>query len=186
MANIRRVLVIFVIAILFTIFINVTIEAVYPNPEYDDYCEDKFRPPEVPYKSSEFYCSEITISDELMDSCEGKIEYTYNSNGCPIKAYCETCHLEWEEKEEMYNFIVFIISTIAGLAAIIVGINLPEKKNPLNEWVGSGFLLGGLLTIFIGTARFFGDMGRFVRPIIILLELSLVIYLTYKKLGGKK
>ena len=73
-----------------------------------------------------------------------------------------------------------------GLIALIAGLYLPKKKNPINEWVGSGFLLGGILTILVGTVRYFGDMGRYARPIIILVELVLVIYLAYRKLGDKK
>ncbi|MBN1502197.1 hypothetical protein JW930_01525 [Candidatus Woesearchaeota archaeon] len=183
MADARRVLVIFVIAVLFTIFVNVTIEALYPRPDYEDYCGRDM--PKIIPMGEEKNCSKIFPSQELIDNCsEGNIAYHYDSAGCPVDAYCETCYLRYETEQEKYNFVVFIISSISGLVALFVGLNL-HTKNPLNEWVGSGFLLGGIITIFVGTARYFGDMGRYAKPVIILAELVLVIYLTYKKLGKR-
>ena len=191
MANARRILVIFVIAILFTVFVNVSIEAIYPYPEYEDYCTEERKHPHIPVhaETEKFSCPELNIPDELESSCkkqEGEIDYKYDSKDCPINAYCETCHNKLDNAQEKYNLIVFIVSSILGLVALIVGLNLPVKKNPIHEWVGSGFLLGGLITIFTGTIRYFGDMGRYIRPIIIFLELALVIYLAYKKLGKVK
>jgi hypothetical protein len=154
MADVRRIIVIFVIAILFTIFINVSIDAFYPQPEYTDYCEE---PRAVKME-------EARLPVEFDDSCKE----------------------EFDAARARYNFLVFIVSAMTGLAALIIGLHLPQKKNVINEWVGSGFLLGGLFTIFVGTVRYFGDMGRYVRPIVILIELVLVIYLAYKKLGKKK
>jgi TctA family transporter len=152
MPDIRRIIVIFVIAILFTIFVNVLVEAFYPQPEYEDYCL-------------------ITIPEESDE---------------PRKiARDDVCRGEYDQAREVYNFVVFVVSAVFGLVALFTGLHLPQKKNALHEWVGSGFLLGGLFTIFVGTMRYFGDMGRYMRPAVILVELVLVIYLTYKKLGRK-
>lgn len=188
MADVRRIIVIFVIAILFTILINVSIEAVHPSPKYEEYCKEKSMPRPAPYPA-EKACSEFTTPKEISESCpeeKGKVDFTYDERGCPTKAYCETCYKEYDQANQKYNLVVFIISAITGLIALVVGLHLPEKKNPINEWIGSGFLLGGMLTIFVGTVRYFGEMGRYTRPIVILVELALVIYLAYKKLGKKK
>lgn len=191
MTDPRRIVIIFVIAVLFSLFVNLTIEAIYPEPDRDDFCEPEKEKPHIPYPeaSRNITCPQLDVTDEIIETCEiekGYIDYVKDKNNCPIEAYCETCQRDLDESREEYNLIVFIVSTILGFIAIVAGLNLPVKKNLVNDWVGSGFLLGGLLTIFIGTARFFGDMGRTIRPIVILLELILVIYLTYKKLGKKK
>ena len=193
MTDVRRIIVIFVIAILFTIFINVSIEAFYPMPDYADYCKnDNYPnyPRPTPYKEapSNFSCPEFKTPQSVTDLCsseKGNVEFKYDEQGCAKEAYCETCHIALDKANQRYNLAVFIISAIMGLIALIAGLYLPKKKNPINEWVGSGFLLGGLLTIFVGTARYFGDMGRAMRPVVILLELVLFLYLTYRWLGSR-
>lgn len=191
MADVRRIIVIFVIAILFTIFINVSIEAFYPMPDYADYCKNDNYPRPMPYKEppSNFSCPEFQTPQTITHSCpseKGSVEYKYDERGCAKEAYCETCNVALDKANQKYNLAVFIISAVMGLIALIAGLYLPQKKNPINEWVGSGFLLGGILTILVGTIRYFGDMGRYMRPIIILIELVLVIYLAYRKLGNRK
>jgi hypothetical protein len=189
MADVRRIIVIFVIAILFTIFINVAIEAFYPQPDYETYCTPERSPrPMFAKEPSSTSCPEVLVPQDVSDACmaeKGSVEFKYDSKGCPTEAYCNTCYIDLELANERYNLIVFIVCAIAGLGALITGLYLPQQRNPINEWVGSGFLLGGILTILVGTIRYFGDMGRYTRPIVILIELVLVIYLAYKKLGKK-
>ena len=187
MADVRRIIVIFVIAVLFTILINVSIDAFYDQPSYETYCRNNFAKP-MQIVERDAVCAPIQPSQELLDSCtpeKGQIDYKIDERGCAAEPYCEPCSGNFNRAQEKYNFIVFLISCVTGLGALIAGLHLPQKKNPINEWIGSGFLLGGLITIFVGTARYFGDMGRYVRPIVILIELILVIYLAYKKLGKK-
>jgi len=95
---------------------------------------------------------------------------------------CKNCNIALADARERYNMVFFIISTVLGLFAIGVGFFLPQKKHPLHEWVATGFMLGGLITLFIGTAIYYADMARIARPIVLLAELVLVIYLAYKKL----
>lgn len=186
-SDIRKIIIIFVIAVLFAILVNVTIEAFYPQPQYEDFCDDNYRAMAIGKPVDN--CQEIIVKDYDYQKCQdlgGQIEYKIGSNGCPTSFYCETCYKEMDNANEKYNFIVFIVSAISGLIAVFLGLYLPKPKNPINEWVGSGFLLGGLFTLFVGTVRFFGDMGRYYRPLVILIELILVIWLTYKKLGEQK
>jgi len=186
MTQVRRIIVIFVIAVLFTIFVNVSIDAFYDAPAYEDYCRLEMTKP-MPFVREGVQCNPAPASVELLESCtteKGHISYHNDANGCAAEPYCETCSGDFNHAQEKYTFIVFLFSAVMGLVALVVGMHLPHK-NPINEWVGSGFLLGGLITIFVGTARYFGDMGRYVRPVVILVELILVIYLAYKKLGKK-
>lgn len=183
MKDTRRIIVIFVIAVLFAILVNVTIEAVYPHPEYSDFCGDDH--PRIMKPNGGEICPAIDTNTNSLDDCKGHIAYKYDKNGCPTETYCETCQLKFDDINERYNMIVFIISAILGLLALGIGLYLPQNVNPVNEWVGSGLLLGGIFVIATGTARYFGDMGRFLRPVVIFAELALVIYLSYKKLGPK-
>ena len=48
MIDLRRVAIIFVIAVLYAIFVNAFIGAFYTAPKYDDFCKSRFYP-EKPY-----------------------------------------------------------------------------------------------------------------------------------------
>lgn len=176
MVDIRKILIIFVIGILYSIFVHSFVDAVYPAPEYEDYCKS-YAEPKLIEKELE-KCEPIEFPE-----CEGgQYEYTYDSQGCPMSAVCSKCFEELRNVQKSYNGIYFILSSIFGLFAIALALYLPIKKNELNEWVGTGFMLGGLLSIFVGTATYYGDMTRLLRPFVILIELIIVIYLAYKKI----
>ena len=180
MLDIRRIIIIFVIALLFTILFNVSIDAFYQPPAYEDFCRGRY-----PIAKLEIpQCNEFIPSPEIMNTCKGTIEYKYDDAGCPIDAYCDNCGNEFNQANEKYTFVVFVVSAILGLIALGIGLHLPQESD-VNMWIGSGFLLGGLITILVGTVRHFGDMGRYMKPIVIGIELALVIFLTYKKLGKK-
>lgn len=192
MVDVRKIVIAFIIAALFAILVQVAIDAFLPEPDYNKYCQNQQEYSKViPYPGNTANCPNITVSEELQNSCTydvGSIQYKYDANGCAKEAYCETCYITLDKANQSRNLIIFIISAITGLIALVFGLFLPVHKNSINEWLGSGFLLGGIITIIIGTARFYGQMGRFIRPLVIFLELLLVIYLAYKKLGknGKK
>ncbi|MFH0875109.1 MAG: hypothetical protein V1859_04165 [archaeon] len=188
MADARKIIVIFVIAVIFAIFANSAIEAIIPVPKYEEYCKTQYEPKSYPLISDQNNnCTRFVIPNNLSDSCQpkdGYIAYKYDNYGCITDAYCDSCNIIFDKENQKYNLFVFFSLSIIGIAAIAFGLVMP-MSNPINEWVGSGFILGGLLSIFIGTARYYGDMARFARPIVMLLELILVIYLTYRKLGKK-
>jgi len=178
MADVRKILVIFLIGILYAIFVTSLIEAVHPSPRYEDYCVSK-PGPATPVKTEIVNCSLI---NPVQCESGGMIQYEYDSNGCPKSAYCDYCNNNLQEAQKKYNLTVFIISSVMAIIAIAIGLLLPTKKKSINEWIGTGFLLGGLITLFVGTIRYYSDMTRMLRPIVLLLEIIIVIYLAHKKL----
>jgi hypothetical protein len=175
MGDVRKILIIFVIGILFALFVHSFIDAVHPAPEYNDYCTEFEKP--MPAMTEKIQCPQIS-----MPRCEGLMDYEYDENGCPISATCNPCTLNYNNAREKHNFLYFILSAIFGLSAISVALFLPLKKNELHQWIGTGFMLGGLISLFIGTAIYYGDMARMLRPAIILLEMMIIIYIAYKKI----
>lgn len=187
MIDLRRVAIIFVIAILYAIFVNALIAAVYPAPRHEDFCRQKFYP-EKPYHvaRAEVVCPKYKEpTREELDQCaeqKGFPDYLYDANGCPIEYKgCNFCQRDFDNANQKYNLIFFILSSVLAIVAIGIGLLLPTK-NSLNEWIATGFMLGGLVTLFFGTFRYYEYLGRFVKPIVILVELLIVIYLSYKKL----
>lgn len=187
MVDIRKIIIIFVIAVLFSVLVFAVIEAIYPQPKYEDYCGNQDYSTEKPCITQQA-CPEIKVSQAERDSCSAKkgyIEYTnYDVNNCPTKFICNTCQMQFNSEQEKYSRYVFYISALLSLIAIFIGLYLPAKKNTINEWVGTGFMLGGTFALFFGTLTSFIFLDRYVRPIVIFLELILVIFLTYRKIGN--
>lgn len=185
MLDIRRILIILVVGVLFAVFTFSLINAVFPEPDYEDYCSDFVKP--RPLREVESVtCPDFDYDDPALKDCNkkgGDPKYEYDSNGCIESWKCDYCRKGYDDAREKYNFWNFIIAAIFGLIGVAIALYMPMKKGTVHEWVGSGFMLGGLLTIFVGTAIYFGDLHRWARPIIILLELILVIWLAYKKLA---
>ncbi|MBR9675514.1 hypothetical protein GOV05_00740 [Candidatus Woesearchaeota archaeon] len=175
--DLRQIIVVLAVAVLFSFFSYASFDAFYPQLEYNDFCEQK------PY---------FEINNSAQCEASGGKWTTYQNEGIrPVKiggdltGWCDVdhyCREEYEDENSKRDYYSFIVLSIIGVLGILIGLYLP-LANPINEWIGTGFMLGGLFDIFFGTARYYQDIGRFVKPIILFLELALVIFLTYKKLG---
>ncbi len=210
--DIRRIIIIFVVAILYAIFSQLEIDYLQDSPRCEKYCPpDEFGGPMCieseeyePYYApqpmhakfierrpgvQELTCpqGEKTPGDEERISCmkeHGQMKYKYDQYGCIEKYKCDYCSKPYMQDKKWYNFTIFWLSAVFAIIAIVIGIMLPIK-NPVNEWIGFGLMLGGLITLFVGTGRTLGELAKAWRPIIILAELVLVIYLSYKKIKVK-
>ena len=65
--------------------------------------------------------------------------------------------------------------------AVLAGMYLPAEKNKVNEWIGTAFMIGGLFVIGVATLMYFYSLHKYVKPMVMLIEMALVIWLTYKK-----
>ena len=191
MVDLRRVGIIFVIAVLYAILVNAIINAFYLAPKYEDFCKSRFYP-EKPYPAvvERTTCPKYTEPSQAeLDKCsedKGYPDYRYDASGCPVDYKgCNFCQRDFDNSNQKYNFYFFILSSILAVVGIGIGLLLPQH-NSLNEWIATGFILGGLIALFFGTFRYYEYLGRYVKPFVILAELLIVIYLSYKKLKDSK
>jgi hypothetical protein len=186
MMDIRKIIMILVVAVLFSVLVFAVIEAVYPEPRYEDFCSSQQpRPSSFPVDTSS--CVEVIVPAQDVQLCvndKGYVDYNYDSKGCATDFFCNTCNRDLQLAQDKHNYYVFYISAFFALIAIFIGLYLPAHKNTLNEWIGTGFMLGGAFALFFGTATTYTSLGRIIRPIIIFLELLLVIFVAYKKIGN--
>ena len=189
--DLRKIIVIFLIAVLTAVLAYSITAAVMPKPQYEDFCTGEFYPriePMQPYKqiAPEYTCP--AFDDTQAQECsktKGMPEYKYNEYGCPIEmTRCNYCQNNFNEAEKKFNFILFVTDAIIAFIAIMVGLNLPDKKE-VSTWIGTGLLFGGLISLFFGTVVYYTNLGRYIRPVVIFIELVLVIYLAYRKLSEK-
>lgn len=181
MVDIKRLTLGLVVAVLLTAFVFTFVDAIYPSPEYDDFCDNRLYKPTIAPDT----CEAVNVSPEDRQACNergGDITFTdEDERGCPTSYTCDTCRKEYDDARERHTLITFIITSIIGVLAIIVGLYLPDRSG----WINEGILVAGLLVLLIGTMRSFGDLGRIIRPIVLFAELLIVMWVGTKRLGRK-
>ena len=170
MKNIKEKLLSIAIAIVLVFFIAYGINTFYPQPDYSDFCDE-----DKPYKPNitQQECLDMggKWTEERVPRVEGQPETT---------GYCDqdyTCRQQFEDAREAYNKIVFIISGILGLAAVLIG-GIVLKL----ESVSTGVMGGGILTIIYGTLRYWGQLEDIGRFLILGIILAVLIFIGYRYL----
>ena len=180
--DIKKLSVIAAIAILFGVFIFSLINAVYERPDYSDFCED--RPyPVIDVKETVDCEPEDSPEEYEINDCReigGYIRPVY-VDGCVNNYTCETCSVDYESAREKHDFFSFVVASLIGVFVVFLSIYLPFKSGSLKEFILLGLLIGGFAGIFISTGNYFSDMHRILKPIVILIEMILVIFVAHKK-----
>ena len=162
MVDYRQAIVSITIAILFTFFVFASVQAVKQQPSYSDFCD--------PYD----FPSRTELSEEEFEEQRREFEQRQTE-----------CREAFDSAREDYALFVFIISGVISLIAIFVALKLPSKDEVMTM-ISSGLLLGGLISLFVGTIWGWQGIHIYARPLVLLFELVLVIYLAYKALSKKK
>ncbi|MFW5746116.1 MAG: hypothetical protein ACOCWQ_01030 [Nanoarchaeota archaeon] len=166
----RRLLVGLAVAVLLTLLVQTTGDAIFPPPEYQDFCG------ELPYPSRV-----LPRADNMSAAERAEIEQAQME----LEEQRRTCSAELDDARQNYRLAVFLTSSILGVIAIIAGLFMPVSSLT-GLAISSGLLLGGLLSLFIGTIRGWSGIGTLLRPFVILIELIIVIVVAYKKLNTEK
>jgi hypothetical protein len=194
MIDLKKVATTVGIAVLLAFFVYFTIDAIYPEPKYEDYCKQQYGGPypERPMVFKEgmgyvpqYNCTPIAGLRKLEQECGQKggfLEYEYDDLGCETKAKCNTCSKEFDERRKRYTLNVFYITAPIGIAAIVLGMYLPLMV----EAIAAGILFGGIATLFQSTVRVFGDLGKWARVIVLFIELCIMIWVALKKVSDWK
>lgn len=146
------------IMIVFNLFINVGIYTFYKGPEYNDYCGKAM----VPSK-------EITTQAQCEDA-----EGLWQNDYCDFYAECSE---DYAAVESVYNRNVFIALLAIGTLALVAGLFLQNVNA-----VATGFIFGGIISMFIGTVRYWSNMDEYLRFAILGVVLVLLVGLGVFKL----
>ena len=99
-----------------------------------------------------------------------------------VKGYCNeqyTCGKNFEEANKVYNRNVFIFLVVAGTALLIGSIFAAAI-----EAVALGFSLAGILSLVIGTIRYWSDMDERLRVVVLGIALVAVVWIGIKKFNN--
>ncbi len=181
------------IVIVFALVLWQGIEAFYPAPRWENLCtQQEFTPrlikPEVSCQSP----TELQQQEQQCYNQKGQPIYDYDENGCPINVKeCDFCQREFEKAELRHAKIVFVISLIAGILALIIGYAILSV-----EPVGSALMGSAVWAIFYGSIvnwRNFSDIWRFAllfAVLVLLIWIALRLnkrshYPRYRNLPGR-
>ncbi len=165
---------VFGIAIVANLFLNYALDAFYPNPLFETFCPQK----EVVTPITEEKACRSAGGQWTNDP------YKYVGVSAPIPAgaplgYCKenyTCGKNYEEAMKMYNRNIFIVLVIAGTALLIGSI-----FSSAIEAVALGFSFAGILSLVIGTMRYWGSMDDRLRVVVLGFALTALVWIGIKK-----
>lgn len=183
MVKAKFVLLMLVVAVLFSVFSFSLGNAFYQQPEYEDFCSSRFID-KFPGQN----CSYVPVPVDVQRSCSqlgGFPEPVIGDDGCTVAYECNTCQVGLDAARERFNLVIFLFMSILGITAIVASLSLKTRQE-VAEWIFNGFLLGGLISLFIGTVVYFDDAPRFLRPIIMFVELGIIIFIALRKLSEDK
>jgi len=158
------------IIIVLNVFINTGVFTFYKPPEREDFCADFFR------IQTEDEC--IAEGGEWI-SGRGFVETRGEAIAQPLaEGRClesKECRDEYRQARGVYNRNVFVVLLIAGLLSLFAGFLLNADA------VSTGLSFGGILSIFIGTVRYWSDMDEILRFVLSGIALIILIWVGYKK-----
>lgn len=186
MPRIKEIILALAIVVVLNLFINYGVFTFYKPPQYEKFCPVELN--QKTYADKEF-CQ--AVGGRWFEN-GGDVKY-YRGGVVPApavpngsenqKGWCDPtvkCRETYEAARDVYNRNVFIVLVAAGLAALALGFlvfNVPAVSN--------GFLGGGLVSLIIGTVRYWSDMDDYLRFVILGIALAVLVWLGHKKLKTK-
>ena len=161
------------ILVVLNLFFNYAIHLFYPSPEWNKFCPEQ-------------QVNKLLTESECVATGGAWTETPPLTPGVdiarPIPAqtgYCDntfTCRQKYEDANRFYNRNVFIVLVILGLASLLIGFWITAPA------VSIGISLGGILSLIIGSIRYWSEMQDYLRVILLALALILLIWIGVKKL----
>lgn len=153
------------ITLLANLFVAYLTQALYPSPQYDDFCPavltGKFidNPKECTEVGGEWYPD---MSSETQGYCNATA----------------TCQKEYMDVQEVYTRNVFLVFVVFGALLLVASAFLSAA--PVIA-LGSSF--AGVLALVIGSIWHWSAMQEWLRVIVLGAALVGVVYLAWKKFG---
>ncbi|MFH1248664.1 MAG: hypothetical protein V1660_00755 [archaeon] len=173
-------------AILFAIAVALAVDALMPQPKYEGYCKNQqfnsypefVGKPEVLQNCSINYSRYNSIVNEC-NQLGGMIVYKYDENGCSIPDKCDMCNKEFQDATNKFNKNAFYIIFITGIAALLAGLMITDVFGP-------GLMFGGILTSIYSMIRYFSDLDKTMRFIVVLASFIIIVIVGRKKLKSNE
>lgn len=153
------------IVLVINVFFNVGLETFYPAPDYNNYCKSE----------------EMNKIYDTAETCEAADGIWNQGTAKDAVGYCDLwshCSEAYNTAMEPYNRNAFVTLTILGVVTLLIGLLM----GGLPMAVANGFLYGGVISILIGTMRYWTLMDDYLRFIVSGVALFLLILVGIKRL----
>jgi hypothetical protein len=151
------------IAILTFFVIMYGFNVFYPQPKYDNFCDESLY--------------QATTQEQCLSYGGEWIAYP-ESKDLSVSGYC-ACSKEnlenYEAQNESYSRNIFIVSLILGILVLVAGAFLIKL-----EFVAGGLMIGGVFTLLYGTTSYWQFAGEILKFVLSLIGLVLLISIAYK------
>ncbi|MFH1956162.1 MAG: hypothetical protein ABIJ28_00735 [Patescibacteria group bacterium] len=177
--NFKKLVIVLSIIIVLNLFFNYGIKTFYDGPKFEDFCTKDLTSRQYTTQQDcesvgGFWTSNPDFAKPapMPDTTDPKI-----AGWCDIYYQCQQ---EFDDVRSVYNRNVFLILIALGIISIVLGFVISQS-----EAVALGFSFGGILSLIIGTIRFWSDMDDYLRFVILGLALAILIWIGIKKLKDR-
>ena len=88
-----------------------------------------------------------------------------------------TCQQNFDTANKVYDRNIFIVLVILGILSIVLGFSFARISS-----ISLGLSLGGVLSLVIGSMRYWSDMNDIVRVCVLAFALATLVWLGVKKI----
>lgn len=181
----KKIIIVLGIIIVLNLFFNYGIDTFYKGPKYENFCKPEALSKQYAVKEE---CEAVggfwTENTNIKIGSEEPHALPVIKDAKEPRGWCDveyTCRKDFESARDFYNRNVFIILIIAGMVSIIIGFLIGQS-----DTVSLGLSFGGLLSLIIGTIRYWSAMDDYLRFIILGAALAVLIWIGIKKFQNNK
>lgn len=182
MNKFKEVMLAIAIVVVLNMFFNYGVSTFYKSPNYEKFCPTELTQKNYPSKES---CE--LVGGKWFEGSTAVYQGQYNipvpsGDKFSNTSWCDStakCREDYQKVQDFYNRNVFIILEIVGLLTFLLGLFAISAKA-----VSSGFLGGGVLSLIIGTIRYWSGMDDYLRFSILGIALAILILIGYKKISN--
>jgi hypothetical protein len=164
--KIKEILLGIIIAVIFLMICVFGTKLIYDTPKYEDYCN----------------YSKINAIPTALDKTNLS-QAELQAQSIAQQAEYDACSKAYDAANKDYSKKMFIISLIFGILVIIISTVFIEVNS-----ISGGLMLGSIIFVIYGTARYWSYMDDLTRFILLCVVLGILIYLAYwasKKMDNK-
>ncbi len=154
------VLIALVITVLTASFLFSVGNAIFEEPDYND------------------FCSTAPFPDRFENMTDAQRE-------AQDREWRECQEAYQDARDRMRNAVFFTVTALA-IVVIIGALAMRPAKVDLTFYIVSGVVFGALAAILFSTMQNWGSFGRFVRPLVLLIEIVLVTFVAYRLFSPKR
>ncbi len=151
------------IVVVLNLFFNFGVRTFYHEPQYNDFCADdylRYAPAPYPVDAKD----KVAIAEYEKKQIETGQKQKEGSD-------------KYNTVRDVYNRNVFIVLISLGVLSIIIGFLVGNA-----EAVSLGLSFGGLLSLIIGTIRYWSAMHEYLRFVLLGVALMILIWFGVKKM----